>query len=125
MVLCIGLSERDRVYTWADLKPVKKHADLVAYEIARDAAEDKYRQWTGKVDDWIAKKQYDEMNEALDECKRLELNAMQMKKQMECDHPKECWEEIGQDVFVGGDFYHHEHWICGKCGKEFYNPKEK
>jgi len=114
----INVSERDRTYTWSDLKPKQKSADLVAYEIARDLEQEKYREYCKRVDEWIANKQYDEMNEFLDECKRLEVNARQLYKQMNCDHKD--LDTIGQDVYLGsGEWYYGEHYICCKCGKEF------
>jgi hypothetical protein len=124
MALTINVCERDRVYTWADLKPRRKNADLVAYEIARDTAQETYRNWCKKVDTWIERREYDEMNEQEDECKRLELHAQQLYKQLYCEHPDEALEEIGQDVLVGGEWYHRTHLICRNCGKEFRN-KEK
>ena len=122
MALNINVCERDRVYTWADLKPKQKNADLVAYEIARDIEQEQYREWTDKVDSWVANGQYEEMEEELDKCKRLELHAQQLHKQMYCEHPQSAMEDIGQDVFVGGEWIHRQHLICGLCGKEFHKP---
>ena len=124
-VFGVGCSDRDRIYTWADLKPKQKSADLVAYEIANNAAQESYRNWCKKVDDWIAKGEYDEMNEQEDVCKRLELHAQQLHKQMNCPH--DVVDEIGSDRFIGGGWYHGEHLICRACGKEFriHSKEEK
>lgn len=122
--LGVDCTLNDRIYTWSDIKPKHKTADAITYEMARDLAEEKYHEYTNRVDAWIACGQYDEMNEFLDECKRLEVHAQQLHKQMNCDH--ENLDEIGQDIFTGGGFIHREHLICRQCGKEFsHAPKGK
>lgn len=82
MVLCIGVSEIDRTYTWADL-PVKHLPPcVIEYRIARDKSQEMDREFCRKVDQWIANGQYEEMDDFWEQCKRAEIHALQLHERM-------------------------------------------
>ena len=78
MTACIGCSDRDRTYTWADLKPKVRAPLEVEYIKAQQEAERLWRQYTDNVDYWLTYHMIDTMNAHEELCKQADLKAHMM-----------------------------------------------
>ena len=75
---CIGCSDRDRTYTWADMKPKKRSLMEVVYIHARARADRLWKIYCQSVDMWVEKKMYNTMDEFEELCKQADLKAHMM-----------------------------------------------
>ena len=74
----VNVSDRDRTYTWADLKPKKRAPLEVEYIKAQGEAERLWRQYADNVDYWLTYHMIDTMNEHEELCKQADLKAHMM-----------------------------------------------
>ena len=75
---CIGCSDRDRTYTWADLKPKKRAPLEVEYIKAREEADRLWKQHCQSVDMWVENRMYETMDAHEELCKQADLKAHMM-----------------------------------------------
>ena len=71
----IGCSDRDRTYTWADLKPKKRAPLEVEYIKAQQEAERLWKQHCQSVDMWVENRMYETMDAHEELCKQADLRA--------------------------------------------------
>jgi len=69
----IGLSDRDRTYTWADLKPKVRAPLEVEYIKAQQEADRLWKVYCQSVDLWVANQMYATMDEFEELCKQADL----------------------------------------------------
>jgi len=80
---------------------------------ARDKAHKRWQFHASVVDDWTAKKDYDALEELVDECVALDHKASMIYKQLNCNHDMR---PIGGQRFVGGGIVDDTNEGCVLCG---------
>ena len=74
---CIGCSDRDRTYTWADVDAMQRRRSPleVEYIKAQQEAERLWKQHCQSVDMWVENRMYETMDAHEELCKQADLKA--------------------------------------------------